>query len=531
MNQTTMELIKQLRKDATTAGVSTATGLNFYLLEPQAKNLYPVFYPLLASIPRRNPMFNGQKVGGLGINWKAIISIDSGGYPAISEGNRNAFMNIQEKDFYAPYKFLGKDVEVTFQAQQTGMGFEDNIALAQLSQLNALLNGEERMILFGNSGPASAGGAQGFALGTTNTPVTSLVTTTTDSFGNSAGIPSGTAVTLYCVALTGWGAYLAGTTGVQLPYNRLNADGSQDLINGGTGIISAISNSSTATSTTLTVKAVVTPTAGAVAYAWYMSTNGSPTTANAYFVGQTVSGTAYFSAVPSTSNQVANATNPGTGKGLTTDNSYNNLDFDGMMTWGFNWTGKTVNGPNIALPSYWVDYAGAGFTSNGDGTILEFENVFDWAWLTYKLTFDKIYVGGNLISAISKAIITTGGGSSAAQRIIFDRDGDGSLKGGTKVVEYRSKYSNTGAPKAIPVLTHPWMPAGTVFFHLQNNPYPAAGASIPSVWDIVSLEDHFSIKWPYRRLQHELGTYCFETLRSYLPFGTAILTGLSNKVN
>ena len=47
-----MELIKGLRKDATTSGITIGTGLNFYHLEPQAKSIYPVFYPLLASIPR-----------------------------------------------------------------------------------------------------------------------------------------------------------------------------------------------------------------------------------------------------------------------------------------------------------------------------------------------------------------------------------------------------------------------------------------------------------------------------------------------
>jgi len=517
-----MELIKGLRKDATTSGITTGTGLNFYYLEPQAKNIYPVFYPLLASIPRKNPTFNGQKIGGLGINWKAVISIDSGGYPAVSEGNRNAFMNFQEKDFYAPYKFLGKDVEVSFQAQDTGLGFEDNIALAQLGQLNALLNGEERMILFGNSGSPAVGGAYGYTLGQTPTPVLAAVATTVGSNGVSTGIATGTTVAVFCVAVTPWGTYLATTTSLCLPFNRTNADGSSDIINGGTGVISAVSNTPT-TSGTQSITAAVTPVAGAVAYAWYV--NGIDTTlANAKFWYMTPYCKATISNLPAATNQAANAVNAGTGKGLSTDNSYNNLDFDGMMTYAFSWS-------TAAQPSYWFDAQGAGFTSNGDGTIKELEDVMNWAWLNYKLTFDKIYVGGALISAISKAIITSGSGASAAQRIIFDRDADGSLKGGTKLVEYRSKFSNTGAPKAIPVLTHPWMPDGTLFFHLQNNPYPAAGASIPAVWQVMSLEDHFSIKWPYRKLQHELGTYCFETLQSYVPFGSAVLTGFANKVN
>jgi len=525
LDASVLQLISELRKDInTTTGINMGTGLNFYFLEPQAKNIYPVFYPLLASIPRRNPMFNGMKVGGLGVNWKAVVAIDTGGYPGVSEGNRNAFMNFSQKDFYAPYKFLGKDVEVSFQAQQTGLGFDDNIAIAQLGQLNALLNGEERMILFGNSGPASAGGTYGFALGTTPTPVAVAVPTEAGSNGIGTGIPAGDVV-VFCVALTAWGGYMATSTGVKLPYIRTNADGSQDRINGGTGQISAGSAAATTTAADGTVQ-VTLPAAvpGAVAYAWYVNSTGA-TAAGAYFWGTTSYPGALISNLPVTTNQVASAVDPTTSAGLTTDNSYNTLDFDGMMTWGFNWSSN----PN--MPSYWKDFAGGGFTSNGDGTIAEFEAVLDWAWLNYKITFDKIYVGGALINACSRAIISNGSGASAAQRIIFDRDADGSLKGGTKLVEYRSKYSNAGAPKVLPVLTHPWMPDGTVFFHLQNNPYPAAGNSIPGVFQVMSLEDHFSIKWPYRKLQHELGTYCFETLQCYIPFGIAVLTGLANKVN
>src|ERR1700733_9532473 len=139
VNAEILALIKSLRKDATTSGISEATGLTFYYLEQQAKNIYPVFYPLLASTQRVNPMFNGMRVGGTAVNWKAITAIDTGGYPALSEGNRNENMNITERNFSAPFKFLGKDIQTSFQAQQMGLGFDDVVSLAQLSLLNALL--------------------------------------------------------------------------------------------------------------------------------------------------------------------------------------------------------------------------------------------------------------------------------------------------------------------------------------------------------------------------------------------------------
>lgn len=520
-SEETLALIKGLRKDNSTTGISSATGLNFYYLEPQAKNIYPVFYPLLASTPRVNPMFNGMKVGGTAVNWKAIVGIDAGGYPAVSEGNRNEFMGIKERDFSAAFKFLGKDTQVSFQAQQMGLGFDDNISLAQLALLNALLNDEERMILYGNSGDSGHGGANGYVLGATNTPTVVLNTDST-----TGQLPANTHNYVFAVALTPWGVQMASTTGVALPRLRTNADGSTDVINGGTAIISLVSNDAGTTDATHTsITATTTPIAGAVGYAWYISVNASPTTANAFFsmVGLSVQKlTSYVNTNQAGNAQSATvASSPGN---LTADHSFNNLDFDGLLTWTFNYSGATQ-------PSYWKDLKGAGFTANGDGTIAEFETVLDYLWINYKITVDKIYVGGSLIDSVSKAILTASGGANASQRLVFNMDETGKIVGGVKVVQYRSKYSNVGAAKVLDVITHPWLPDGVVYFDLINNPYPAAGNSIPAVRRIVSLEDHFSIKWPYRKLQHEMGVYCFETMEHYIPFGTAVLTSCANKVN
>lgn len=519
ISEETLAMLKALRKDTTTAGISQATGLNFYYLEPQAKNIYPVFYPLLASTPRVNPMFNGMRVGGTAVNWKAIVGIDAGGYPALSEGNRNAFMDITERDYASTFKFLGKDTEVSFQAQQSGLGFDDNIRLSQLAMLNALLNDEERMLLFGNSGPSGSGGNNGYALGTTPTPATPTTATTGGS------IPASANNAVFCVALTPWGVQLASSTGVKLPFLRTNADGSTDTINGGTAVISAASGNVATTGTTSVLNVSVAPVQGAVGYAWFISQNAAPTTANAFFSAVTSSCVATLTTYNNT-NQAANAqssTVAGSAGNLTADHSYNNLDFDGLLTW-------TFNTASASSPSYWKDLGGAGFTSNGDGSIKEFEDVADFLWKNYKASVDAIYTGGSLIQSASKAILTASGGPGA-QRINFSTDQSGKLTGGTLVADYRWKYSNTAAAKTVPVKTHPWLPDGVVYFDITTNPYPAAGNSIPAVRRIVSLEDHFSIKWPYRKLEHELGVYCFETLEHYIPFASAVLTSVANKVN
>ena len=49
------EMMATLRKDVTTSGLSSTSQLSYYYLEQTAKNIYPVFYPILASTPRVSP--------------------------------------------------------------------------------------------------------------------------------------------------------------------------------------------------------------------------------------------------------------------------------------------------------------------------------------------------------------------------------------------------------------------------------------------------------------------------------------------
>ena len=503
-----LKTIQSLRKDATTTGITTGTGLSFYYLEPTAKTIYPVFYPLLASIPRFQPTFNGMVVGGQAVNWKAVTAIDQNGYPSLSEGNRNSVMQLTEKNYSANYKFLGKDIQVSFPAQQMGLGFEDNIGLAQISLLNALLNDEERAILFGNSGSSG----NGFQLGAGPTP-----TVVASATGGSTALQSKT-VTVYCVALTGWGVLMCSLTGVKLPFVRQNADGSTDVINGGTSALSVSGNSGAlAGSGSPSATATVTAVAGALGYAWFVSIDAAPTVANSYFYAMTSAPAVTVVGVPVVTNQAADA--PMHTSALAADCSANTLDFDGLFTWAAVYA-------SAAQPSYWHDLGGANLTPNGDGTIAEVETMMDFFWLNYKITPDKLWLGGTLIDAFSKKVLGAGA-SNAVTRIFFDKDSAGRLVGGTFAVAYRSKYG-PGQMKQLDVQTHPWIPPGVIFADLVNNPYPAAGNAIPAVRRVATLEDHFSIKWPYRRLQHEVGVYCFETLQHYLPFGLGVLTGVGS---
>lgn len=508
--QQAYKLIQDLKKDTTTSGISVASNLNFYYLEEQAKTIYPVYYPLLASVPRTPPMYGGRRVGGPAVNWKAIVGIANGGYPAISEGNRNAAMKFTERDFSANHKYLGQDDFVTFQSEFTGLGFDDNLALSMAATLNQSLNDEERMILFGNEGTANGG--NGFQLGTCGT-----VTIAGPTAGS--GVGNGVQIYVACIALTGWGVTLAQgvvnnsgvQNGVQLPFVRTSMNGAQDTINGGTSAYSAIAGPSSAASTASgTFSATVAAISGAMGYAWYVGTSNSY--GSMYFYSMTAAPTVSITSVPANTNQAANAST--SAGNFSTDNSANALDFCGETTWSF------------AKGGYWKDLGGANLTANGDGTIAEFDAFQDFMWSTYKIWLQKIWLGGTLINAVTKKIQASGVANNV-QRFFGSIDANGNITGGARASNYLIKYGpNAGKPCAIE--THPWLPQGVVFFELLENPYPAAANAIPATRRIVTLEDRFGILWPYTTLQHQYGVYVFETLQVYIPFGMGLLTGVGN---
>lgn len=480
----------QLLKDVTTSGITSATSLNFYQLEPQAKNLYPVLYPFLASTPRHTPV----QGAGTTVNWKGIVAIDAGGTLGIEEGKRNAFMQFTERDFSAPYSFFGKDGQTTFVAEATGRGFEDNVALTQLSLLNALLNDEERMLITGNRAAVT--------LGTTPTPTAAI----------AAGGTIATSTTVYvgCVALTAMGAQKAvGTTGITNTQSRTNADGSTTTVNFGVAAPSALASAGTTSSGNQSVTASVTGyPAGAVAFAWYAGSTNSA--ASCYFAGVTNVPSTSITSLPSASNQALSA--------LSGDKSQNATDCDGLASIAF------ANATN-SVPSYYKDLAGNGFTANGDSTIAEIEAALDFFWTNYKAVPDKIWLGGTLIDSFSKSVLQ---GASSTTRLFFDRNQSGELQGATVVTSYRCKYSYNGMPKVLDVMVHPWLPQGVVLFDTIQNPYAAAGNVIPVARRVNCLLDHFSITWPITTLSYELGVYTFETLQHYLPFASGAIVNVKS---
>jgi hypothetical protein len=515
-----------LRKNAESASGQTifsALGLNAVNLETQAKSLIPYNAPFYNSTPRVT-----SDVGGLTVQWKAVLAA-SAGFITLPESERNQAASLLERDYSAPFKSSGVDVDVSMFAQETGREFQDNLGFAQFSALQMFLRAQDQQLLCdGNSGTSG----NGYELGTTPTPTVALVLNSTVQ----GSIPASTHVSVRIVALTPFGLRAQkdpfvnplNGTGLTPQLSAVSMTGDTITASGGTAAVSASSNVVETDSTHQTIQVSYDAPFGAVAFAVYVDSDdtSSPPAADAFFAGIFNGESCYITALPSDSNQPASAT------GLNVDYSYDVNAVDSYFAWAVNWSsqGESATGDYAAFQSYVADQGGSTLTAVGDGSIQEFTDAADYLYNNYKSAPDRILIASQTVSGtslkaeIQKAMLSgsEGFGNSSASRIIFESK-DGEIKGGTKQLAYEWPYSYDGISKVITIEVMPWLQPGMIVFQTTQNPYPQAAGRIPAAWEVHALLDTFSIVWPIRKLQRELGVYNFTATKSYLPHVAAAL--------
>lgn len=476
----------EIAKSFTQSGTATS-GITAYDLEGPAKLLFPVLTPLRNKIPR--------VVGGLGIqaNWRAITGIDtSNAGVGVSEGNRGAVMAQTTKDYIAAFKGLGLDNNVTFEADFAAKGFDDVKALAVRTLLEALMIGEEKVILGGNTS---------LALGTANTPTVADV-------GTGGTLAANTALSVIIVALTLDGYLNSSATALPLSGNRTLADGTVEAYNRGTSIKSTAGTVTTANDGNATHSLTVswTATTGAVAYGVFVGASGSEK------LNQVVTiNSAKITAASGGSNQAA-ASN------FTADNSQNSLVFDGILTQ----IQASNSGSYVAAQATGTAGTGTGLTSDTAGGIVEFNTALKSFWDNYRLSPDEILVSSQEQQNLNKKVFAAS--STAAQRFVFTADQSG-IMGGTAVRSYINQFTMDGN-KEIPIKMHPFLPAGTVLFWTDKLPYPLS--NVTSVVRMLLRRDYYQIEWPQLRRKYEYGVYMDGVLQNYFPPAFGVLSNIGN---
>lgn len=467
----------ELMKSTFSQSGSATTGLTFYDLEAGAKFLYPVLTPLRNEIPR----VSGR--GGIQANWKAVTGVNTSGIRiGVSGGNRGAVMAVSVADYAAAYKGIGIEDNVDFEAQYAGQGFEDVRALAAKVGLQALMLGEELLLLGGNGT---------LALGTTPTP--SLTASTT------GGTMTATTKHVACVALTLEGYVNASVTaGIPTEVTRTNADASVDTFGGGSAQKSASASVAT-TGTTGSIGATVTAVRGAVAYAWYWgasaaaATLGAITTVNAVTMTTDAgAGTQAYSSLPSA------------------DHSANNLVFDGLLTQAM----------KAGSNAYYRSLNGASLTADGAGGIVEIDVALKSFWDNYKLTPDTLWISSDLALSISQKILA--GNANGAYRIVVNME-QGMMVGGVMVATYLNRFSMNGA-NVLKIRIHPNMPGGMLLFTSNTLPYPISG--VGNVMQVRTRQEYYQIEWPLRTRKYEYGVYADEVLQHYFPPSMGVIANI-----
>lgn len=499
-------LVKAAGRALVKAGLSTATGFNFYDLRGPAYFIFPLLTPFLQMIPRQ-----GRTNAGVGTaaHWKATRNPNATFvYAGVLEGQRNATASPNEIDYLATYKEIGMEGGVTFTAQFAGEGYTDNLADEHFRNLARLRLQEEMMILWGNSGTAA--GNLGFALGQATTP--------TQTLASGTGLGTGANVVAAVVAITAFGMNPGGqagyaavpsvANGLTTNYVRTNADGTTTNVACGLSQISNVQAITTTNSAYQQVTLSIPAMKGAVAYAWFWGVNVAAAVGNVK-LGAITAWPNYTVTAPAVGTQLGNAA------GLSTDNSFQPTDFDGLGTYSFQ------NG-------LWTDMNGGSFTPNGNGQVAELENDLEYLWNNYQAQPDAIWVSADVRRSLEQAIVYS---SSGTNSFIFqyERDGQGNLLGGFFVTAYKSKYSiSATGGDAIPIRLHPMFPTGTMLYDINKNPYPHS--RVPAVRTMLMQRDYYAIEWPLVTRQWTFGTYVQEVLAHYMPWISAIRTGIGGFV-
>jgi hypothetical protein len=472
-----------LEKSTFTENASATSGLTFYDLEVGAKLLYPVLTPLRNAIPR----VSGK--GGIQANWRAITAINTSGLRfGVSAANRGGALAVATQDYTATYKGIGVETSVDFEAQYAGQGFDDIRAIAAKTGLEALMLGEEAMILGGNGSTL---------LGTTPTPT--LVASST------GGTLASQTLSVIAVALTLDGVMNGSVAGgIQASITRTNADGTSDTFGGG-----AAKQSSNATVSVTgpdgSVAASVAAVKGALGYAWFWGAAGSEV----------------LGAITSINSLVITAAAAGTQTATSlgaSDNSVNALAFDGLIAQAV----KTGSGAYIAIQPTGTAGAGTPLTADGAGGIVEIDAALKSLWDNYRLSPDTIWVSSQEALNISKKILT--GSAVAAQRFVFEAS-QNAIGGGIMVRTYLNRFSMQGG-SSLDIKLHPNLPAGTVLLTTQALPYPLSG--VGNVMQIRTRQDYYQIEWPLRSRKYEYGVYADEVLQHYFPPSLAVISNIGN---
>lgn len=467
----TADIIKDI-----TLSTPLSTSFAQFDLEAPAKLLTPRPTPIRNKIARKRGIgtshrikritgYTGTGTGGQGQIWPGITESTTTTFGSIAY-ERGPKISYTAEDAIFPYFSYSLSDSVSFDANFSGVGYQDLRQLSSTSTLYATMLMEERMMLM----------ARGTASGLSGALAAPTFTLTAASAG--AGQVALANATYYVYMTADAGAF-------------------------GESVLSSVVSQAT-TSQLLNITVTV-PSTGALGYKVYVGT--STGAANAHYVGR-ISGTTGTlqgptSTVTTGDNLVFNTT--GTlASTITGDTSAYATGYDGII-------------PQIIAGGGSVNAVNSTFSTSNPGA--EFQTVFGNLYNSVKADPDEIFLNGSDRKQLSDAIKN---GSTANYRLNLSQTDAGDYVGGAVIGALHNEITG----KLVDITVHPWLPQGVA--PVMSYTLPIPDTEVSDVWAAVNVQDYMGIQWPVTQFAYETSTYFRGTLVGYAPAWNGIVTGIKS---
>jgi hypothetical protein len=465
-----------------------STSFAAFDLEAPAKLLTPRPTPLRNRIPRKKGVgtshrvkritgYTGTGTGGQGNIWPGITESTqnnfAGGGSSPLELIRGPQISYTADDLVLPYNSYSLSDQVSFDANFSGLGYQDLRQLSSTSTLYATMLMEERMMLF--------------ARGTAS--------------GYSGAIAAPTALVASSPAATGSQTALAAA----VYYIYITADAGISANGFGESIVSAVASETVASGDVLTVS--FTGSVGALGYNVYVGT--ATGTANCKYQGTVKGGSSVTIQGAAATNLPANnfafSTTGAAASRANADTSAYATGYDGIL--------PTVLGPN----SGFNNAINAAFSTSNPG--VEFQNVFAGLYESVKGDPDVVLLNGNDRKQLSDAIKS---GSTANYRLVINDPGAGGTTYGSIVTGLQNEVTG----KAVDLMVHPWLNQGVAPVLSWTLPIP--DTEVSDVWANFLVQDYMGIQWPVTQFTYDFSTYFRGTFFCTAPAWNGAVSGIRN---
>ena len=455
-----------------------STSFAAFDLEAPAKLLTPRPTPLRNRIPRKKGVgtshrikritgYTGTGTGGQGNIFPGITESTTTAFGSINY-ERGAKISYSADDLVLPYNSYSLSDSVSFDANFSGMGYQDLRQLSSTSTLYATMLMEERMMLM------SRGTATGY-VGALSAPT---VTLTKPSAG------------------TGQVALADATY-----YVYVTADAGVSGAGFGESIVSTVQSQST---TSQVLKIVVADIVGALGYNVYVGTTTG--TANAKYQGTFKGNVAYVVGAGSTvagDSLIYSTSSAILASRANADTSAYATGYDGIL--------PTVLGAN----SGYVNDINAAFSTSNPG--VEYQKVFASLYDSVKADPDEILLNGNDRRQLSDSIKN---GSTANYRLNLTQTDTGDYVGGAVIGGLHNEVTG----KLVPLTVHPWLNSGVSPVLSYTLPIP--DTEVSDVWSNYMVQDYMGIQWPVTQFAYEFSTYFRGTFFCAAPAWNGAVSGI-----